>query len=297
MRAVGHQVDVVQLLVLGAVRLVADLEAAQVLDPATRPARPAPRGAAGSRSRGAASRRSCPRRRSRRRARARSRSCASSTSRRRPRPARSAPCLQVGAAVRSSRVDSRTPVNSQHDSMPCVYCTLGTATLPHSIAVFAPHSMKWMRETDGSRIRSSIVKTRGLAHQPVDHQPVLRRIDVPPALVVALEVQAARRDDPEQRTAAGRTTPTACATCVRPGLWRRWMLRFVGRRRAVAGRAATGWPRPVRVRRQVRGSPDRRRRTDSRLALPLRRRGRAAALRIRQPGAPRHRHRTRARGP
>ncbi len=33
----------------------------------------------------------------------------------------------------------------------------------------------------------------------VDHQPVLRRIDVPPALVMALEVQPARRDDAEQR--------------------------------------------------------------------------------------------------
>ena len=53
-----------------------------------------------------------------------------------------------------------TPVNSAHDSMPCVYCTLGTVDRPHSIALFAPHSTKWMRDTDGRRIRSSIVKTR-----------------------------------------------------------------------------------------------------------------------------------------
>ena len=33
----------------------------------------------------------------------------------------------------------------------------------------------------------------------VDHQPVLGRIDIPPALVVALEMQAAGRDDAEQR--------------------------------------------------------------------------------------------------
>ena len=31
--------------------------------------------------------------------------------------------------------------------MPCVYCTVGTATLPHSRPVLAPHSMKWMRDT------------------------------------------------------------------------------------------------------------------------------------------------------
>ena len=35
-----------------------------------------------------------------------------------------------------------TPVNSQQLSMPCVYCTVGTATLPHSMPVLAPHSMK-----------------------------------------------------------------------------------------------------------------------------------------------------------
>jgi hypothetical protein len=39
-------------------------------------------------------------------------------------------------------VISGTPVNSLHDSMPCVYCTVGTATLPHSMPVLAPHSMK-----------------------------------------------------------------------------------------------------------------------------------------------------------
>ena len=37
------------------------------------------------------------------------------------------------------------------------------------------------------------------AHQAVHHQPVLRGIDVPPALVMALEVQPARRDDAEER--------------------------------------------------------------------------------------------------
>ena len=35
--------------------------------------------------------------------------------------------------------------------------TVGTATLAHSIAVLAPHSMKCMRDTEGRRIRSSMV--------------------------------------------------------------------------------------------------------------------------------------------
>ena len=43
--------------------------------------------------------------------------------------------------------------------MPWVYCTVGTATLPHSMPVLAPHSMKWKRDTLGSRMISSIVKT------------------------------------------------------------------------------------------------------------------------------------------
>ena len=49
----------------------------------------------------------------------------------------------------SSSVASGTPVHSLQPSMPCVYCTVGTATLPHSMPVFAPHSMKWIRDTDG----------------------------------------------------------------------------------------------------------------------------------------------------
>ncbi|MOA27130.1 hypothetical protein D3C78_1479810 [compost metagenome] len=50
-------------------------------------------------------------------------------------PLRSAPAI-------SSSVISGTPVNSLHDSMPCVYWAVGTATLPHSMPVLAPHSMK-----------------------------------------------------------------------------------------------------------------------------------------------------------
>ncbi len=65
-----------------------------------------------------------------------------------------------------SSVDSGTPVNSLHASMPCVYCTVGTATLPHSMPVLAPHSMKCMRDTDGKRMSSSIVSTSGRATSP-----------------------------------------------------------------------------------------------------------------------------------
>ena len=46
------------------------------------------------------------------------------------------------APASSSKVMSGTPVNSLHDTMPCVYCTVGTATLPQSTAVLAPHSIK-----------------------------------------------------------------------------------------------------------------------------------------------------------
>ncbi len=50
------------------------------------------------------------------------------------------PRFQSAPAI-SSRVISGTPVNSLHDSMPWVYWQVGTATLPHSAAVLAPHSM------------------------------------------------------------------------------------------------------------------------------------------------------------
>jgi hypothetical protein len=53
-------------------------------------------------------------------------------------------------------------VNSLQLIMPCVYWQVGTATLPHSMPVLAPHSMKWKRLTDGSRMISSIVKTLGV---------------------------------------------------------------------------------------------------------------------------------------
>ena len=102
----------------------------------------------------------------------------------------------------SSRIFSGTPVNSLQLIMPCVYWQVGTATLPHSMPVLAPHSMKWKRLTDGRRMISSTVKTSGffsiLVVRAVDHQAVPGGVDVPPALMVALEVQAAGGDDAEQ---------------------------------------------------------------------------------------------------
>ena len=62
---------------------------------------------------------------------------------------------------------SGTPVNSEQDSMPCEYCTVGTATLPHSMPVLAPHSMKWMRDTEGSRMMSSMVNTALVLTMPL----------------------------------------------------------------------------------------------------------------------------------
>jgi hypothetical protein len=40
---------------------------------------------------------------------------------------------------------------------------------------------------------SSMVNTLGVFHHAIDHEAVLGGINVPPALVVALEVQAAGR--------------------------------------------------------------------------------------------------------
>jgi hypothetical protein len=66
--------------------------------------------------------------------------------------------LRTASTPQSSRrVESNTPVNSQQESIPCVYCTVGMAALPHSMPVLAPHSMKCTRETLGRRIKSSIV--------------------------------------------------------------------------------------------------------------------------------------------
>ena len=82
--------------------------------------------------------------------------------------------------------------------MPWVYCTVGTATLPHSVRRVGA-ALDEVDARDAGQAHQIVHGEHALAlHQAVDHQAVLGGIDVPPALVVALEVQAAGRDDAEQ---------------------------------------------------------------------------------------------------
>jgi hypothetical protein len=66
----------------------------------------------------------------------------------------------------SSRVESATPVHSQHISRPWVSCTVHFAWPPFQFCVLPEHSRKWMRETDGNRISSSMVKISGRSTRP-----------------------------------------------------------------------------------------------------------------------------------
>jgi hypothetical protein len=107
--------------------------------------------------------------------------------------------------------------------MPWVYCTVGRATLPHSGAELAPHSMKWMRETLGRRIRSSMVNTRSRLTRPLiirrcldgsmSHQPWWWRSKCRPLGVMM-----------PNRPCNGVKLTDACDTRVRPGLSRRCRL-------------------------------------------------------------------------
>ena len=81
----------------------------------------------------------------------------------------------VSAPHISSTSLSGTPVNSLHESMPWVYWQVGTATLPHSMPVLAPHSMKWKRDTEGRRISSSMVKTLGVFSMRSSEPLTIRR--------------------------------------------------------------------------------------------------------------------------
>ena len=47
--------------------------------------------------------------------------------------------------------------------------------------------MKWMRDTDGNRMMSSIVKHKRALDQTVDQKPMLARVNVGAAGVIALE--------------------------------------------------------------------------------------------------------------
>ncbi len=58
--------------------------------------------------------------------------------------------------------------------------------------------MKWVRETCGKRWMSFMVSSSGRSTSAVDHQFVLRRIDVGPPGMMAFEEQSVRRDDAVQ---------------------------------------------------------------------------------------------------
>ena len=142
----------------------------------------------------------------------------------------------------SSSVMSGTPVNSLQLSMPCVYCTVGTAVLFHSIALLAPHSIKHMRLTLGRRMISSISNTIDrfsmLSSEPLiirrcfdgsmSHQPWWCRSKCKP-----LGVMMPNSD------CSGAKLTLAAPTRVKPGLSRRcrFFSNSLGR---PYGRAATG---------------------------------------------------------
>ena len=127
----------------------------------------------------------------------------------------------------SSSSFSGTPVNSLQLIIPWVYWQVGTATLPHSMPLLAPHSMKWKRLTAGRRISSSTVKTSGLrtivSSEPLiisrcfegstSHQPWWCRSKCRPLGVTM-----------PNRLCSGAKDTEACAVWVRPGLCRRCTL-------------------------------------------------------------------------
>jgi hypothetical protein len=127
----------------------------------------------------------------------------------------------------SSSTFKGTPVNSLQLNMPWLYWQVGTATLPHSMPVLAPHSMKWKRLTGGRRISSSSVKTLGcltsLSSEPLiikrclegstSHQPWWWRSKCRPLGVTM-----------PNRLCSGAKDTLDCCVCVRPGLCRRCTL-------------------------------------------------------------------------
>jgi hypothetical protein len=98
----------------------------------------------------------------------------------------------------SSSVDSLTPVHSAQLTMPWLNCSEFICAARQFMPPLAGHSMKWMRVICGKRRMSFMVSSSGRSTSPVDHQLVLRRIDVGPARMVALEEQSIGRDDAVQ---------------------------------------------------------------------------------------------------
>jgi hypothetical protein len=56
-----------------------------------------------------------------------------------------------------------------------LYCTVGTATLPHSMPVLAPHSMKWMRDTGRQAHQLVHGEDLGLLEQRSSEPLIIRR--------------------------------------------------------------------------------------------------------------------------
>ena len=125
--------------------------------------------------------------------------------------------------------------------MPCVYCTVGTATLPplHAGIGAALDEVHARDRRHAHQVVHGV--DLGPFDQTVDHEAMLRRVNVPPALMMALEVQPARRDDAKDPCSGAKLT-LAAPTQVRPGLSRRCRF-FMFRRQAVRA-GGDGWPRP-----------------------------------------------------
>ena len=85
--------------------------------------------------------------------------------------AASAPSASIhfasGLTPASARiVASGTPVHSQQLRSPCVSWTVSSGLGAPQFWVLPEHSRKWMRDTDGNRVKSSMVKISGLSTMP-----------------------------------------------------------------------------------------------------------------------------------
>ena len=104
-------------------------------------------------------------------------------------------------------MESRTPVHSDVEVRPWASCAVFWLALREAALELPEHSTNRMRETEGKRFRSSTEYFIGLSTMPWMIETMLGRIDGGNAVVMALEMQARRRDDAHprlQRREAGR---------------------------------------------------------------------------------------------
>ncbi len=66
----------------------------------------------------------------------------------------------------SSNQDTGIPVYCEHDNKPWVCCTVFDFTASQSVSVFPEHSKKWNFETDGYRMRLSMLYIIGCLTMP-----------------------------------------------------------------------------------------------------------------------------------